>query len=165
MEEKVQRLLQRLHEVEQLLGHPEALTDQKKYRQLTQEHSRLSEVRECWDDLQRARKQIADSQQILSEETDEEFLALAREEIAQLRIDEEKYQKNEKLLILDNNIEALCSLPCPDYLYKNLTIEGTYDTFIKPRVIANKIKKIPTQIILMKHQSIRNLYEQKHCYP
>lgn len=100
MEEKVQRLLQRLHEVEQLLGHPEALTDQKKYRQLTQEHSRLSEVRECWDDLQRARKQIADSQQILSEETDEEFLTLAREEISQLRIDEEKYQKNLQNLLV-----------------------------------------------------------------
>lgn len=53
---------------------------------------------------------------------------------------EEKYQKNQKIITLDNNIEVLCNLPCPDYLYKNLSIEGTYDTFIKPRIIANKIK-------------------------
>src|SRR3989339_1356183 len=52
----------------------------------------------------------------------------------------ETYQTKDKILLLDNRIEALCSLPCPDYLYKNITIQGNYDTFIKPRVIASKIK-------------------------
>jgi hypothetical protein len=52
----------------------------------------------------------------------------------------EVYQKESKILTLDNNVKALCNNPCPDYLYKNISIEGIYDTFIEPRVIASKIK-------------------------
>ena len=44
MEERVQRLLLRLQEVERLLGLPEAVSDQKSYRQLTQEHAQLAEL-------------------------------------------------------------------------------------------------------------------------
>jgi hypothetical protein len=56
---------------------------------------------------------------------------------------QEKFQKSEKILTLDNNIKALCNNPCPDYLYKNISIEGIYDTFIEPRVIASTIKVNP----------------------
>ncbi len=43
MEQKVQKLLSRFAELEAKLGHPEVFSDQKKYRQLTQEHAYLSE--------------------------------------------------------------------------------------------------------------------------
>lgn len=41
MEERIRKLLQRLGEVEELLGDPEVVSDQKKFRELAQEHSYL----------------------------------------------------------------------------------------------------------------------------
>ena len=100
MKEKVQRLLRRLQEVEELLGCPEALADQKSYRQLTQEHSQLEELREAWDDLQRTIKQTEDSKTLLSSERDEELLALARDELNSLQVHEESLQKKIQNLLV-----------------------------------------------------------------
>ncbi len=84
MEEKVQRLLLRLQEVERLLGLPDAFNDPKNYRQLSQEHSQLSSLREAWDDLQCIRKQIEDNRALLAIETDPEILQMVRDELPQL---------------------------------------------------------------------------------
>jgi peptide chain release factor 1 len=100
MEEKVRRLLHRLQEIEQLLGQPEALADQKAYRQLTQEHSQLQSVREVWDDLQRVHKQIEDSRVLLSNEQDEELLNLVKEELVSLQVQEEALTKQLKNLLV-----------------------------------------------------------------
>ena len=66
MREKVQRLLNRLIEVEELLGHPEILSDQKKYRVLTQEHSQLADLKDAWDRLQRSEKELDENRQLES---------------------------------------------------------------------------------------------------
>jgi len=84
MEEKVQRLLLRLQEVERLLGLPDAFNDPKNYRQLSQEHSQLSSLREAWDDLQSIRKQIDDNRALFAVETDPEILQMVRDELQQL---------------------------------------------------------------------------------
>jgi len=84
MEEKVQRLLLRLQEVERLLGLPDAFNDPKNYRQLSQEHSQLSSLREAWDDLQSIRKQIEDNRALFAIETDPEILQMVRDELQQL---------------------------------------------------------------------------------
>ena len=98
--EKVQRLLQRLQEVERLLGLPGAVSDQKSYRQLTQEHSQLSELREAWDDLQRIQKHLGESRALLSSEQHPELLQMAREEAQLLEAEETKaYQKIQTLLV------------------------------------------------------------------
>jgi len=86
MKDKVQRLIARLHEVEELLGHPETLSDQKRYRELTQEHSQLSELRDCWDRLCASEKEFADNQAHLSHEQDPEMVVLLKEEISRLEV-------------------------------------------------------------------------------
>ena len=100
MEEKVQRLLLRLQEVEHMLGLPDAFNDPKSYRQLTQEHSQLSELREVWDGLQRLRKQIEDNRALLATESDPEILQMARDELNQLEFSAvAAQQKIETLLV------------------------------------------------------------------
>lgn len=86
MKDKVQRLIARLHEVEELLGHPETLSDQKRYRELTQEHSQLSELKDCWESLCSAEKQFAENQSLLSSEQDPEMVVLLKEEISRLEV-------------------------------------------------------------------------------
>lgn len=81
MEEKVRKLLGRLDEVEELLGKPDILSDQKAYRALTQEHAQLSEIRDAWQKLQSLEKQLHENKKLAADEKDLEFLEVIREEI------------------------------------------------------------------------------------
>lgn len=84
MDKKVLQLLERLSEVEAVLGSPHVFDDQKKYRELTQEHSYLGEIKSIWDELQGASRQIKDNQELLKIEKDLEFAEILREDITQL---------------------------------------------------------------------------------
>lgn len=90
MEKKVHQLLERLAEVEEVLGNPHVYDDQKKYRALTQEHSYLSELKSVWEEKKRLEKQKEDNQELLKVEKDSEFADVLREDVAQLdkRIEE-----------------------------------------------------------------------------
>lgn len=100
MNEKVQKLLNRLQEVESLLGHSEMLADQKQYRQLTQEHAQLTELKECWEKLQLAQRQLAENRTLLAAEHDEEMIQLLKEEISLLEKQEEDSQKSVEILLV-----------------------------------------------------------------
>ncbi len=100
MNEKVQRLLSRLHEVESLLGLPDTLSDQKRYRQLTQEHAQLSELKEVWDRLQSTEKQLNENKALLMTEEDSEMVKLLREEISHLETDQLDLQKQVETLLV-----------------------------------------------------------------
>lgn len=100
MKDKVQRLLARLAEVEELLGHPETLFDQKLYRELTQEHSQLSELKEAWDEFQSAQKELDQDRILLASEQDPEMVVLLKEEIMNLEIDIAALQKQIETLLV-----------------------------------------------------------------
>ncbi|NGX42501.1 MAG: Peptide chain release factor 1 [Chlamydiae bacterium] len=100
MEKRVQKLLSRLSEVEELLGDPEVLTDQKKYRSLTQEHSHLTQFKVVWESLQKLQKQLADNQEMLSTEEDPDFISVLEEDITKIEKEVGKQQnKLENLLV------------------------------------------------------------------
>ncbi len=100
MKDKVQRLLSRLQEVEELLGHPETLLDQKRYRELTQEHSQLSELREIWGHLQSSKKELDENRSLLQNEQDAEMVVLLKEEIGHLEIRAAALQKQVETLLV-----------------------------------------------------------------
>jgi len=100
MEERILQLLDRFTEVEGLLGKPDILSDQKQYRELTQEHSYLIAIKEAWSSYQNFQKQLKDDQVMVKEETDEELLAMLAEEIESLQKSvEEMRLKLETLLV------------------------------------------------------------------
>ena len=45
---KLEGLIERYEEVQALLGDPDTINDQDKYRELTKEYSQLEEVVNCW---------------------------------------------------------------------------------------------------------------------
>jgi peptide chain release factor 1 len=100
MRDKVQRLLARLLEVEELLGHPETLTDQKRYRELTQEHSQISALKDVWDRLQSAEKQLVENRSLLTTEQDPEMVVLLKEEVARLEVEEAAAKKQVESLLV-----------------------------------------------------------------
>lgn len=100
MEKKIHQLLSQLAGVEAELGEPLVVQDQKRYRALTQTHAYLSTVRESWESLEQARKQVEENRTLLKTETDKEFTEILREDMTALEatiVFEE--QKLENLLI------------------------------------------------------------------
>jgi len=98
--EKVEKLLGRLREVEDLLGLPETLSDQKQYRLLTQEHAQLSELQEIWEALRSAENQLAENKSLLENESDPEMQEMLREEIARLEAEREAAQSTVQNLLV-----------------------------------------------------------------
>lgn len=81
MDEQIRKLLQRFEKVEELLGQADVLADQKRYRELAQEHAYLSEIKEQWQKIERLKRQLEENQLLLKTEKDPEFLEIVRQEI------------------------------------------------------------------------------------
>ncbi len=105
MEAKIQELLNRLPGVEEALGQPDVFDDQKRYKELSQEHSYLTTIKEGWETLQSARKELKENKELLKSETDEEFRTVLQEEIALLE---------EKVPTAEAKLENLLVPPDPN---------------------------------------------------
>ncbi len=105
MKTKVARLLSRFSEVEEALADPNVFDDPKKYRELTQEHSYLSEIKSAADALEKYEKQLNDNRTLLKTEQDLEICALIEEEIPGLE---------EKVATCEKTLETLLVPPDPD---------------------------------------------------
>ncbi len=85
MQAKVQRLLERLKIVEEMLGGSDIFSDQKAYRELTQEHSYLLKIKEISDYINKISLQITENENLLVSEKDSELIELIKEEIGHLK--------------------------------------------------------------------------------
>lgn len=100
MQAKIAKLLARFDKVEELLGDPDVLSDQKQYRELAQEHAYLAEVRENALHCDSLKKQLEENQQLLKLEKDPEFVEVIKQDIADLELKVSSgLQKLESLLI------------------------------------------------------------------
>jgi peptide chain release factor 1 len=105
MKKRIEEYLARLEELERELASPEIYEDQKRYRELTQEHSFLSEVRNYHEKLNAVRRDLEEIRNQLKGEKDDSLMALFQEEIAHL-------EKKEEVLKAEFN--ALLVPPRPD---------------------------------------------------
>ena len=84
MQEQMRKLLFRFEQVEELLAQADVLSDQKRYQELAQEHSYLSEIKDKWllcEDLQR---QLEENQNLLKEEKDLAYADISPQGIEEL---------------------------------------------------------------------------------
>lgn len=81
---KVGRMLARLAEVESELAKPDIFTQREAYRKLTAEYADLNEIRQVWDKIQKAEKELPEYKKLAETESDAEMKALALEELTTL---------------------------------------------------------------------------------
>ncbi len=105
MKQKVEKLLARLSEVEHKLGHPAVFNDQKAYRELTQEHSYLQEVKTVWEEQQLLQKQIDDNRELLKIEQDPDFAEVLREDLLLVE---------QRLVVVEATLQNLLVPPDPN---------------------------------------------------
>lgn len=105
MEDKILKMMARLNELEELLANPKAFEDQKSYREMTQEHAYISEIKVVADERKSVSKNLSEDKELLKTEEDEELKSLLKDEIAQLET---------RLVLLDAQLENLLVPPDPD---------------------------------------------------
>lgn len=113
MKAKIEELLSRLEEVEIALGDPGATSDKKRYKELSQQHAYLSQLRDVYQEFQKSSKQLEDSRELLKEEQDVEFASVIREDIEKLEAE---------VTALNGKIETLLVPPDP-HDHANVIVE------------------------------------------
>lgn len=105
MEQAIHKLLSRLSEVEAKLGSADVFGNQRKYKELTQEHAYLSHFKIVWEQLQQSKQQLADNFEMLATESDPGFIEVLKSDSAILEATIAK---------LTNDLEALLIPPDPN---------------------------------------------------
>jgi peptide chain release factor 1 len=96
---KLQRLLERHEEIEQLLADPEVIGDQQQFMRLSQEYARLEPLAETLTAFESAESDLA-SAQTLASDGDADMRALAEEEVEAARARLETLERSLTLLMI-----------------------------------------------------------------
>ncbi|MFB9134969.1 peptide chain release factor 1 [Vibrio sp. AK197] len=108
---KLETLVERYEEVQHLLGDPDVIGDQNKFRALSKEYSQLEEVTKCFQAYQQAQEDLIAAQE-MAKEDDEEMREMAQEEIAESKNTIERLEEELQILLLpkDPNDDRNCFL-------------------------------------------------------
>ncbi len=108
---KLETLVERYEEVQQLLGQPDIISDQDKFRALSKEYSQLEEVTKCFRAYQQAQEDLQAAEE-MAKEDDAEMREMAEEEIKQAKADMERLDDELQILLLpkDPHDERNCFL-------------------------------------------------------
>jgi peptide chain release factor 1 len=100
MIQKLDQLEKRYHEIQRLVADPAVLRDQGRYRELMRESAGLQDVVEAYATFKKLLKDIEGTRQVIQEGGDSELVALAREELKELKENEEAMSHELKLLLV-----------------------------------------------------------------
>ncbi|CAM4230151.1 peptide chain release factor 1 [Vibrio agarivorans] len=108
---KLETLVERYEEVQHLLGDPDVIGDQDKFRALSREYSQLEEVTKCFQAYQQAQEDLEAAEE-MAKEDDEEMREMAQEEIKEAKETIERLNDELQILLLpkDPNDERNCFL-------------------------------------------------------
>jgi peptide chain release factor 1 len=98
--DRLENLERQYLDLENRLADPEVLRQQEEYLRLSREHAELTPLVQAFRRYRQLQKELADSQSLLKEESDEELKALAREEIQTLREQMQAVEEELRLLLL-----------------------------------------------------------------
>jgi len=108
---KLETLVERYEEVQHLLGDPDVIGNQDKFRALSKEYSQLEEVTKCFQAYQQAQDDLAAAEDMANED-DEEMREMAQEEIKEAKEAIERLTDELQILLLpkDPNDDRNCFL-------------------------------------------------------
>lgn len=98
MELKLEAMEKRYSEVEKLIADPDVLQDKKRYKELMQEFTHLSELVSAYKEFKELLQNIQDASELIEMEEDAEMKEMAQEELKEL--EESKEAKINELKIL-----------------------------------------------------------------
>ncbi|MBD1575004.1 MULTISPECIES: peptide chain release factor 1 [Vibrio] len=108
---KLETLVERYEEVQHLLGDPDVIGDQNKFRALSKEYSQLEEVTLCFQAYQQAQEDLVAAEE-MAQEDDAEMREMAQEEIKEAKASIERLADDLQILLIpkDPNDDRNCFL-------------------------------------------------------
>ena len=100
MEEKLEQLKQRYDELQELIADPDIHKDPKRYKELMQEHSHLSELVATYDEYTETQQALAETRELVEQEQDSDMKAMAREELEKLEEKEHSLLNKLKIMLV-----------------------------------------------------------------
>lgn len=100
MFDRLEDLINRYEELEQLVNDPEVIKDQNKWRGYMKEHSDLTPIIEAYKRYKTAKEAVKDALEMLEDSNDEEFRAMAKEELKENQELIEQLENEMKILLL-----------------------------------------------------------------
>jgi peptide chain release factor 1 len=105
IDNKLKQLKSRFEELTVALGDPDVYSDQKKFVEMSKEHSDLGDLMKIYDKIVQTRNNISGNLEIIETESDREFVMMAKEELESLRIEVEKLEDEIKLMLVPSDPE------------------------------------------------------------
>ncbi len=98
--DRLENLEKQYADLEQRLADPEVIRAQDVYQKLMKEHAELAPLIQAFRRYKHLDKELADSQSLLKDESDEEFKAMAREEVQSLKEQIAQVEEDLRVLLL-----------------------------------------------------------------
>lgn len=100
MFERLESVEEKFRKLEEELGNPELLANQKEYQKAAKEHSEIAPLMEAYRNHKSLKQQIQETQELLEIEEDPDMKELIRNELIELRERLEPSEQNLKLMML-----------------------------------------------------------------
>ncbi|HNU90680.1 MAG TPA: peptide chain release factor 1 [Spirochaetota bacterium] len=84
MEDRLREIAGRYAEIEDQLARPEVIRDNNRFRELTREHAQIRPIVAKYEEYRRVQRELAESEEVLKDEKDEEMREMVRSEMALL---------------------------------------------------------------------------------
>ena len=110
MFEKLELMLKRYDELTGLIGDPDVIADQERWQAYVKEHSQMGGAIELYKKYLELQQNIKECKEIIDDGSDGEMTALAKEELAAAKKEEEQVVQDLKIALLpvdpndDNNV-------------------------------------------------------------
>ncbi len=98
--DRLETLEKQYHDIEERLADPEVIRAQDVYQKLMKEHAELAPLVQAFRRYKHLEKELADSQSLLKDESDEDLKAMAREEVQSLKEQIGQVEEDLKVLLL-----------------------------------------------------------------
>src|SRR5271157_5897198 len=100
MFDRLESVAQKFHKLEEDLGNPDLLSNQKEYQQVAKERSELAPIVEKYAHYKRLKEQVQENQTLLEREEDLEMREMIRDEIDSLKDQLERTENGIKLMLV-----------------------------------------------------------------
>ena len=100
MFEKLAGFVDRHEELSLLINDPDIIANQEKWRTLMKEYSTVAPIAEKYNEYLKTKSEIADALEMLGDNSDEEFKALVKEELAENKKNLEEIENELKIMLI-----------------------------------------------------------------
>ena len=104
MFDKLEDIVNRYEDITAELSNPDVVNDQDRFRKLMKEQNNILPIVTAFTEYKDCKKNIEDSLAMLSEESDEELLELAKEELNESKKRVEELENELKILLLPKTL-------------------------------------------------------------